>query len=125
MKRDARILLVDDEPNILTALSFLLNREGHWVHTAQSGEEAWEKLQTLTPDIVVLDVMMPGMNGYELAEKIRKEPRFEAVRIIFLTAKGAAADKMSGYDAGGEYYLVKPFENQDFVAIIQELAAYG
>ena len=125
MKRDARILLVDDDPNILTALSFLLNREGHWVQTAQSGEEAWEKLQTLTPDIAVVDVAMPDMNGYELAAKIHSEPRLEAVHILFMTDQNDNAEKTEENDADSAYRLIKPFKNQDFVAIIRELAACG
>ena len=122
---DTKVLLVDDEPNILLALEFLLQREGYRVEKAFNGVQALEILPVMRPDIVVLDVMMPGMDGFEVARNIRQQPEMERTKIIFLTAKGTPTDKMKGYDTGGEYYLIKPFDNTDFVQIIQEVAAYG
>lgn len=119
------VLLVDDEPNILLALEFLLQREGYKVEKAFNGVQALEKMPLTLPDIVVLDVMMPGMDGFEVARRIRNSPGLEQIKIVFLTAKGTSADKMKGYDTGGEYYLIKPFDNDAFVQIINEIAAYG
>lgn len=120
-----KVLLVDDEPPIVLALEFLLQREGYTVASAFNGLQAMERVGEFLPDILVLDVMMPGMDGFEVARRIRSNPDYEAVKIVFLTAKGASDDKMKGYDAGGEYYLLKPFDNDEFVAIINEIAAYG
>ncbi len=121
----AAVLLVDDEPNILLALEFLLEREGYAVKKAFNGSQALECLAGFKPDIVVLDVMMPGMDGFEVARRIRNDARLEQIKIVFLTAKGTPADKMKGYDTGGEYYLIKPFDNDEFVQIIKEIAAFG
>lgn len=122
---DKTVLLVDDEPNILLALEFLLQREGYTVEKAFNGTQALEKLALLLPNIVVLDVMMPGMDGFEVARRIRGDANLDQIKIVFLTAKGTSADKMKGYDTGGEYYLIKPFDNEAFVQIINEIAAFG
>lgn len=119
------ILLVDDEPNILLALEFLLQRESYRVEKAFNGIEAVEKAGALRPDIIVLDVMMPGMDGYEAAKKIRQNPALEDTCIVFLTAKGTGEDKQRGYKTGGEYYLVKPFDNDTFVYTIREILEFG
>ena len=93
----AKILVVDDEPNIVVALEYLLHREGYEVHKAYNGQEALDTLQSLVPDVVVLDVMMPGIDGFEVARRIRQIPALELTKIIFLTAKGTQRDKESGY----------------------------
>ena len=111
----AKILVVDDEPNIVVALEYLLHREGYEVHKAYNGQEALDTLQSLVPDVVVLDVMMPGIDGFEVARRIRQIPALELTKIIFLTAKGTQRDKESGYASGAEYYMIKPFENEVFV----------
>lgn len=119
------ILLVDDEPNILMALEFLLQREGYRIEKALSSAQALDLLTDFHPDIAVLDVMMPGMDGFELAHRIRLSPGLEKTRIVFLTAKGTSDDRMRGYDSGGEYYLVKPFDNDEFVRVIHELREFS
>ena len=120
-----RVLLVDDEAPIVMALEFLLEREGYLVETALNGLMALDRMKVFRPDILVLDVMMPGMNGYEVAQMVRNDPEYEKVKIVFLTAKGATGDKMQGYDSGAEYYLLKPFDNREFVEVIHEIASYG
>lgn len=125
MKKDSTILVVDDEPNIVIALEFLLQREGYRVEKAFDGLQALERVAALKPPVVVLDVMMPGMDGFEVAKRIRSNPDLEHTKIVFLTAKGTQHDKMKGYDNGGEYYLIKPFENDDFVGIINDITAFG
>ena len=124
-QNDVRILIVDDEPPIVTALEFLLQREGYQVDTAFNGMQALDKMEKNRPDIVMLDVMMPGMDGFEVARRIRNEPSYEQAKMVFLTAKGAADDKRKGYSTGGEYYMVKPFDNDELVQMIHEIALYG
>lgn len=121
----AKILVVDDEPNIVLALEFLLQREGCQVEKAYNGLQALEIVAGFSPDIVVLDVMMPGMDGFEVARKMRNLPALEHTKIVFLTAKGTERDKQTGYASGGEYYMTKPFDNEHFVNTIQEIMAYG
>lgn len=124
-RANTKILLVDDEPNILVALEFLINREGYQVYKAQNGDEALDIMQEVTPDIAVLDVMMPGMDGFELARWIRTRPEMEHTRVIFLTAKGTQEDRFKGYANGGEVYLTKPFDNSEVITIINEVLEFG
>ncbi len=125
LEKKATILLVDDEPNILVPLEFLVKQQGYQVEKATSGQEALDKMPGCLPDLVILDVMMPGMDGFEVARRIRQDERFENTRIIFLTAKGSQADRQSGYSTGGEIYLVKPFDNDELIDIVNELLAFG
>jgi two-component system alkaline phosphatase synthesis response regulator PhoP len=121
----AKVLIVDDEPNIVLALEFLLEREGYQVKKAYDGQQALETLSTFIPDIIVLDVMMPGIDGFETARRIRNNPALELAKIVFLTAKGTQRDKETGYANGAEYYLIKPFDNEVFVSTINEIMAFG
>jgi DNA-binding response OmpR family regulator len=120
-----RILLVDDEPNILLAVEFLLKKEGYTLSKAFDGQQALEKVITFQPDIVVLDVMMPGLDGFEVAHRIRNIDDCKNVCIIFLTAKGTKEDKLKGYGSGGEFYLTKPFENDELVRVVNEFVAFN
>ena len=121
----AKILVVDDEPNIVIALEYLLQREGYEVQKAYNGQQALDCMENWTPDIVVLDVMMPGMNGFEVARRLREIPALELTKIIFLTAKGTQRDKESGYASGAEYYMIKPFDNDVFISTVNEIMDYG
>ena len=123
--RKAKVLLVDDEPNILLAIEFLVLQQGYEVSTATNGEEALQVAAAFMPDIIVLDVMMPGMDGYEVARHIRANPSWDHIRIIFLTAKGATADRMQGYTSGGEVYITKPFDNDYLITTINEVHEFG
>ncbi len=125
LEKKASILLVDDEPNILVPLEFLVKQQGYQAEKATSGQEALDKMSVCLPDLVILDVMMPGMDGFEVARRIRQDERFENTRIIFLTAKGSQSDRQSGYSIGGEVYLVKPFDNNELIDIVNELLAFG
>ncbi len=124
-RANIKILLVDDEPSILTALNFLVQQQGYEVFMAQDGAQALAAMHTHRPHIVVLDVMMPGMDGFEVARQIRLQEAFDNVRIIFLTAKGTQQDRFTGYDSGAELYLVKPFDNDHFINMINELVEWG
>ncbi|MBK7410657.1 MAG: response regulator [Saprospirales bacterium] len=123
--KSAKILLVDDEPNILVPIEFLMQQQGFEVRKAFSGQEALDILPGYKPDVVVLDVMMPGMDGFEVAKRIRKLPGLRHTRILFLTAKGAEEDRMKGYSTGGEVYMTKPFDNDELIQIVAEVLEFG
>lgn len=116
-----RILIVDDEPNIVLALEFLLKRAGYQTEKAYNGPQALELATEFVPDLIVLDVMMPGMDGFEVAREIRRSAALEHAKIVFLTAKGTQRDKSAGYDSGAEYYIVKPFDNDELLQTINEI----
>ena len=125
VKTLTKVLLVDDEPHILVALEFLLQKEGYQVTKALNGEEALKIMEQMVPDVLVLDVMMPGMDGFEVARIVRSTASLENTRIIFLTAKGTQADRFKGYSNGAEVYLTKPFENNDLICTINEVVEFG
>jgi len=120
-----KVLLVDDEPNILIALEFLIKQLGYQVFTATNGDEALVAMQQHQPDVAVLDVMMPRMSGFDVAKKIRADESFDHTKIVFLTALGTQEDRFEGYGSGAEIYVTKPFNNEDLVNTIQELVEYG
>ena len=124
-KKSSKILLVDDEPNILIALEFLFENEGYTVQKALDGHQALEKAASFQPNIIVLDVMMPGLDGFEVARRLRHIDGFENTRIIFLTAKGTPQDKLKGYDSGGEIYITKPFDNDELLHTINEIVEFS
>lgn len=120
----ARLLVVDDEPNIVVAIEFLMQQQGFETETAYDGHEALSKAKQFHPDLIILDVMMPKADGFEVAHAIRREPELEGVKIVFLTAKGTSRDKVNGYDAGGDVYLTKPFDNSELLEIISEILEF-
>lgn len=122
---NSKILIVDDEPNIVLAIDFLLSQRGFQTEKAYNGKQALEKIKTFQPDAIVLDVMMPEMNGFETARQIRTTKGFGNIQIIFLTARGTTKDKMQGYSNGGDLYLTKPFDNTELVMAIEEMVIYG
>ncbi len=124
-RNKSRVLIVDDEPNILLAIEFLLQQNGLEVKKATNGQEALGILDSFTPEIIVLDLMMPGIDGFEVAKEVRKIEKLQHTRILFLTAKGTIQDKMNGYNSGGEIYLTKPFDNSELINIINEVLEFG
>jgi DNA-binding response OmpR family regulator len=123
--KDIKILIVDDEPNIVVAIEFLLMQAGYTIEKAFNGQEAMEKVTSFNPNIIVLDVMMPEMDGFETARQIRLMEGKDDIRIVFLTAKGTQQDRKTGYAVGGEIYLIKPFDNDILVSTIDELVKFG
>lgn len=115
------VLVVDDEENIVKSLSFVLSRAGHTVVTAASGLEAIEQYKVHRPTIILLDVMMPEMDGYQTARCIRALDAGSETSIIFLTALGTIVDRQQGYFAGADDYVVKPFDNQMILDKVQEI----
>ncbi len=125
MAEGQRILVVDDEPHILRSLAQYLEMEDFDVETATSGFEALEKVETYQPTLVVLDVMMPGMDGFEVLDKIRKGEDTADIPVIMLTAKDQSSDVMKGYEKGATSYLVKPFNLDELVDTINQVFAMG
>lgn len=118
-----KVLIVDDEANIVTALEFLLQKSGYEVLVAQNGEEALERVESFAPDLVLLDVMMPRISGYEVCRRMRERPDWKHIRIVMLSAKGREAEVSKGVSLGADLYVTKPFSNNDLVGKIGELLA--
>lgn len=119
--KDYRILLVDDEADILEFLSFNLDQEGFEVFTAQNGKEAIEKANEVLPHLIILDVMMPEMDGMEACELLRQDEKFNKTIIAFLTARGEDYSQIAGFDAGADDYIAKPVKPKVLVSRIKAL----
>ncbi len=118
-----KILVVDDEPNIVLSLEFLMKQAGFQVRTASDGEAGLAAIAAEPPDLVLLDVMMPRKNGYEVCQAIRSNPDWKAIRIIMLTAKGREVEREKGLALGADDYITKPFSTQEVVERVRELLA--
>jgi DNA-binding NarL/FixJ family response regulator len=116
-----RLLIVDDDPALLHAVADCLRAEGYEVTTARSGAEALSRLAASLPDLVISDIRMPRMDGFALARNIRNAPRSALIPIIFLTAKDQKADRIDGFRAGVDAYLVKPFEPDELLTVIASI----
>ena len=115
------ILVVDDEPDLLALVSYNLFKEGFAVTTASTGEEALEKMRASLFSIIILDLMLPGIQGTELCRMIRSDPRTERIPIIMLTAKGEVADRVRGLETGAVDYMAKPFSPRELIARVKAL----
>ena len=115
------ILIVDDEPNIVVPIQFLMEQEGYRVMIAERGEDALDLIYQYKPDLVLLDIMLPGIDGYEVCEIVRLNPNFRKVKIIFLTAKDREEEIAKGLALGADDYITKPFSNTELVAKVKEL----
>jgi DNA-binding response OmpR family regulator len=116
-----QILIVDDEQNIIVPLQFLMEKSGYMVSVAQSGEEALESISKSRPDLILLDIMLPGIDGYEVCEILRLKPEWMHIKIIFLTAKGRDVDIAKGMVLGADEYITKPFSNQEIIDCVKKL----
>jgi DNA-binding NarL/FixJ family response regulator len=116
-----RLLIVDDEPNLLRALEAYLTTAGFEITTARSGVEALVKLAQAVPDLIISDIRMPGMSGYELARQLHDSARTALVPIVFLTAKGESEDRIEGFRAGVDAYVTKPFIPDELLAVINNI----
>jgi CheY-like chemotaxis protein len=114
-----RILFIDDEPEILKAVKFYLEDEDFEVHVAEEGNKALQLAESIHPDLIILDVMMPVMDGIQVCRQLRSRTRTRLIPIIFLTAREAIEDKIKGFEAGGVDYITKPFNNQELMARIK------
>ncbi len=120
-KQDIKILLVDDEPDILEILSYNLSAEGYQVFTAKNGAEGVEKAKKKLPHLIILDVMMPEMDGIEACETIRKSKGLEDTIITFLTARSEDYSQVAGFDAGADDYITKPIKPKVLLSKVKSL----
>jgi DNA-binding response OmpR family regulator len=120
----AKVLIVDDEPNIVTSLRFLLKKNGFETSVARDGDEALVEVERFQPDLMLLDVMMPGRDGYEVAQKLRASG-WTDLKIVMLTAKGREAEVSKGLAVGADAYVTKPFSTRDLIDQVNRLLGAG
>jgi DNA-binding response OmpR family regulator len=116
-----RVLLAEDEPHIVESLSFVLTRAGYLVSAALDGEDALLRLRSDPPDIVILDLMLPRRNGFEVLKAIKSDATMRAIPVIVLTAKGQAQDRRLAEEIGADAFMTKPFANRDIVDEVRRL----
>ena len=115
------ILIVDDEPDIVVPVQFLMEQQGYHVMTANRGEDALDLICQYKPDLVLLDIMLPGIDGYEVCEIVRLIPDYRSVKIVFFTAKDREMEIAKGLALGADAYITKPYSNAELVAKVKEL----
>ncbi len=115
------VLIVDDELSILVPLQFLMEQNGFHVVLAQSGRDAFEALEKSKPDLILLDIMLPDLDGYEIFQMIRANPAWDGIKVIFLTAKNRDGDVAKGLNLGVDAYITKPFSNAELLAAVNDL----
>lgn len=120
-----KILIVDDEPNIVISLEFLMQQSGYEVATASDGEDALQKIAAFQPDLVLLDIMLPHLNGFEVCQRIRENSQWSRIKVIMLSAKGREIDVSKGVALGADAYVTKPFSTKDLILQVQRLLADG
>ena len=119
-----RVMIVEDEPNIVESLSFVFSREGWQVAAALDGQTAIERLLSEPPDVLVLDVMLPPLNGFEVLKRLRSEPSLKHLPVLVLTAKGQEKDRHTAMRLGADAFVTKPFSNRDIVQQVRALAGF-
>ena len=119
----ARILIAEDEPDIRELVAFTLRFAGHEVTTTSNGEEAYHKAQEMIPDLIMMDVRMPRMTGYDACRAMKQIPSLKDIPVVFLSAKGQDAEIQTGLDAGAEEYLLKPFAPDQLVERVKVILA--
>ena len=118
-----QVLLIEDEPNIIEAISFILSRDGWSVKTHSNGADAVEIVRERQPDIVILDVMLPGKSGYDILRELREDPENAALPVLMLTARGQSKDREIAERAGCDAFMTKPFSNADVLETVRSLVA--
>jgi DNA-binding response OmpR family regulator len=116
-----RILIADDEPNIVASLEFLMEQAGYEVKAVADGNEALAAVASFRPDLVLLDVMMPGRSGYEVCEKLKGDAATRGVKVVMLSAKGRDVEVAKGIDLGADAYVTKPFSTRELAAKVREM----
>jgi DNA-binding response OmpR family regulator len=117
-----RVLLIEDEPNIIEAISFILSRDGWTVHTHADGVTAAARVRSLPPDLVILDVMLPGRSGFDILRDLRSTPETATLPVMMLTARGQTKDRDLAMALGATHFMTKPFSNAEVVASVRALA---
>ncbi len=115
----SKVLIVDDEANIVISLEFLMEQAGYEVAVARTGEEALEQVESFNPDVVLLDVMLPGINGFDILQHIRQRPQSQKTAVIMLTAKGREVEVTKGLALGANAYITKPFSTRELLAEVR------
>ena len=121
MEELKKVLVVDDDPYILMSLEFLMKKSGYDVMIARNGTEALELVDKQLPNIVLLDIMMPDLDGYEICKYIKKAAKLKHTKVVFMSAKTKEIDIQKGYDLGASLYIIKPFSTRDLAKQIKEL----
>jgi DNA-binding NarL/FixJ family response regulator len=116
-----QVLLVDDEPGLREAVQAYLEDSGFEVDVASNAREGLELAQQKLPDLIITDIMMPQVDGYQFLKQLREDPQFKTLPVVFLTARGMTTDRIQGYNAGCDAYLSKPFDPDELVAIVSNL----
>lgn len=117
--KGAKILVVDDEPELTEIVRDFLEGSGYLVQTENTSDKAILTAKSFRPDLILLDIMMPGKNGYEICKEVKKDPALQNVPVIFLTGKEAMEDKQKSYQAGGDLYIKKPFSCESLLGIVK------
>ena len=115
------IIIVDDEPDVVVPIQFLMEQQGYLVMIAERGEDALDLIYHYKPDLVILDIMLPGIDGFEVCEIVRLDPNYRDVKIMFLTARGREVDIAKGLALGADAYITKFYSNDELVAKVKEL----
>jgi len=116
-----RVLIADDEPNIVTSLEFLMEQAGLEVRIARNGQEALDLAAAFEPDLILLDVMMPGLDGFQVCQRLKSDPRLHRIRVLMLSAKGRDVEVAKGLELGADDYITKPFSTRELVSKVREL----
>jgi DNA-binding response OmpR family regulator len=119
------VLIADDEPNIVMSLEFLMQRAGYQVRVASNGEDALRLAIELVPDLLLLDVMLPKMSGFEVCQKLRANSACQSMKVIMLTAKGRDTEVAKGLAMGADAYITKPFSTKDLLAQVKQILGDG
>lgn len=117
-----RVLVIEDEPNITEAIRFFLSRDGWEVFAHSKGQDALDILAERQPDLLILDVMLPGRSGYEILRELREQAEWADLPVLMLTARGQAKDREMAAEAGASRFMTKPFSNADILEAVRELA---
>ncbi len=116
-----KILVVDDEVNIVISIEFLMKQAGYDLQVARDGQEALEYVATFEPDLILLDVMLPKINGFEVCRRVRENPDWQGIKIIMLTAKGREVEVAKGLALGADSYVIKPFSTKELMAEVKQI----
>jgi DNA-binding response OmpR family regulator len=118
-----KVLIVDDEANIVISLEFLMEQAGYELRIARNGQEALEQVAAFEPDLILLDVMMPNINGFDVCRRVRENPDWQNIKIIMLTAKGREVEMTKGLALGADAYITKPFSTKELLAQVRHILA--
>ena len=119
----ATVIIADDDPNVVLSLEFLMRRAGYQVRVAHDGDAVLAAVAAAVPDLLLLDVMMPGRNGYDVCDVLRADPACRDLRIVMLTARGQAVERTKGLALGADAYITKPFSTREVVELVRRTLA--